>query len=514
MTQGKGSEKKKPTDSGSSSRWLWVGLIILAFLLGLAVRFYDLTDLPLDFHSTRQLHSALIARGMYYQNLQSAPEWQRERAVNQWKGEGLIEPQIMERLTAFTYSLIGAADLWAARIWSIFFWTLGGVFLVLLARDIVGWKGAAMASIFYMLWPYAAIASRAFQPESLSIASFVLALWLAYSWTQKPELGRALAAGLACGLAIYIKSTVVFMLAPAVLGFVLSTYPLRAAVKNLQVWLIAVLAILPYAIYNFYGIFILHLLGGQYALRFFPALWTDPVWYLQWIGEINQVVGLGVFLLAFAGGLVLSKKNSFGMFLGLFIGYIMYGFVFAYHISTHDYYQLPLMVPASLGLGLVFKTLVNTINEHRRKFGITVVVSFLLVFMVLKAWDVRVTLKRTDYRAEPAFWENLGKELGYDSRVTGLMSDYGYRLAYWGWLIVDPWLQNTDINVRELAGADINVLQELQDRLAQNDYFVVTQFAEYNNQPLLKEYLEKNYPEIIDREDVIVFDLRQNDQTK
>jgi hypothetical protein len=91
------------------------------------------------------------------------------------------------------------------------------------------------------------------------------------------------------------------------------------------------------------------------------------------------------------------------------------------------------------------------------------------------------------------------------------MTDYGYRLAYWGWLTVEPWLQTTDINVRELAGAEIDLQQELDRRLEESDFFVVTQFGEYNNQPMLKNYLEENYPLIIDRGNVFVFDLRQNE---
>lgn len=505
-------DRKSSTETKSASlpknRWLWIGLILLAFLLGLAVRLYDLTDLPLDFHPTRQLHSALITRGMYYQNFEDAPQWQRERAVNQWKAEGLIEPQIMQRLTSFTYRLIGAPELWAARLWAIFFWTLGGVFLVFLVRDITSLKGAAFASVFYMLWPYAAIASRAFQPESLSVASLILALWLAYRWIAKPTMGKAVAAGLACGIAIYIKSTVVFLLGPAVAGLVLTTFSLRSTVKNLQVWVVAGLAILPYAFYHIFGVYVLGLLGEQYALRFFPNLWLDPAWYLRWIGEMNHVVRLEIFLLAFGGGLTLSKKPAFGMFLGLFVGYILYGFIFSYHVSTHDYYHLPLLVPVSLGLGLVFKVLVDAVQENRKIFSHVVIILFIVGFMILKAWDVRVTFKRSEYRSEPAFWANLGEELGRDSRVTGLMSDYGYRLAYWGWLTVEPWLQIADINVREMAGAEIDLQQELERRLEESDYFVVTQFGEYNNQPLLRDYLEENYPMIIDNENVIVFDLR------
>lgn len=505
-------DRKSSTETRSgllpANHWVWIGLILLAFLLGLAARIYDLTDFPLDFHPTRQLHSALIARGMFYQDQTDSPEWQRDRAVSQWKAEGLIEPQIMQRLTAFIYRLIGAPELWAARLWAIFFWMLGGIFLVFLARDIAGWPGAALAIVFYMLWPYAAVASRAFQPESLSVASLILALWLSYRWIKEPTMKKTLTAGLACGIAIYIKSTVVFLLAPAVAGLILTTYSLRSAVKNLQVWLVAGLAILPYAVYHIYGVNILGLLGEQYALRFFPNLWIDLTWYLRWIGEMNHVIPLEIFLLSFGGALVLSKKPAFGMFIGLFIGYILYGFVFSYHVSTHDYYHLPLMAPVSLGLGIVFKVVIDAIHENRKVFSMAAIILFIVGFMALKAWDVRVTLKRSDYRSEPAFWANLGEELGRDVRATGLMTDYGYRLAYWGWLTVEPWLGTADINVRELAGAEIDLQQELERRLGENDYFVVTQFGEYNNQPLLKEYLEENYPLVIDREDVIVFDLR------
>ena len=297
--------------------WLWWAVIILAVILGITVRFYDLTDAPLDFHPTRQLHSALIARGMYYENLKDAPAWQKEMAVSQWKSEGLIEPQIMERLTALTYQLIGSEQLWAARIWSILFWTLGGVFLFLLAREIAGLEGAAIAIVYFFLWPYAVIASRAFQPEPLMVAAIIIGLWAAVRWTKNPNIVNAIATGVICGLAIYIKSVSVFFIAPALAGLVLSNYSFREAIKNRQIWLIGILSVLPYAIYHLYGVYILKLLGEQFSLRFFPNLWTDPAFYLRWIGEMNRVIGLEIFLLALAGSLIFPKKNVTGLFIGL-----------------------------------------------------------------------------------------------------------------------------------------------------------------------------------------------------
>ena len=144
---------------------LWVSLAII-FGVGLAIRLYGLTDPPLDFQPTRQLHSALMARGMYYQNLSAIPAWQRQMAVHQWKLEGLTEPPIMEHLVAFGYHLLGGVYLWVARLYSILFWMLGGIALFLLVRDISGSDGAIISLVYFLVLPYAAIASRAFIQDS------------------------------------------------------------------------------------------------------------------------------------------------------------------------------------------------------------------------------------------------------------------------------------------------------------------------------------------------------------
>ena len=100
---------EKQTVFGDKKWLLWAAVLVI-FVVGLAIRFYDLDDAPLDFHPTRQLHSALMARGMYYENLPNVPEWQRKLAVEQWKQEGLIEPPIMERLAALTYQIAGGGE--------------------------------------------------------------------------------------------------------------------------------------------------------------------------------------------------------------------------------------------------------------------------------------------------------------------------------------------------------------------------------------------------------------------
>ena len=92
---------------------------------------------------------------------------------------------------------------------------------------------------------------------------------------------------------------------------------------------------------------------------------------------MSRVVGLEIFLLALAGSLIFSKKKVAGLFIGLTIGYLLYGFTFSYHISTHDYYHLPLMVQVPLGLALVFKALVNAIEKEKMKFSKLIIAAVL-----------------------------------------------------------------------------------------------------------------------------------------
>ena len=49
-----------------------LSLVLSLLILGAVLRFYDLTDPPLDYHPSRQLRGAIIARSIYYQILPNA----------------------------------------------------------------------------------------------------------------------------------------------------------------------------------------------------------------------------------------------------------------------------------------------------------------------------------------------------------------------------------------------------------------------------------------------------------
>src|SRR5688572_23935991 len=151
-----------------SSRSIRFITLVLIFGAALAIRLYDLTDLPLDFHPTRQLLSALKARGMYYQTLENVSDEQRDFAIQQWKTRASVEPALLESIVAFTYRFTGE-QLWIARVYSSLFWIIGAVFLFMLAREFASVDGALASTAIYLFLPYAVAASRSFQPDPLMV---------------------------------------------------------------------------------------------------------------------------------------------------------------------------------------------------------------------------------------------------------------------------------------------------------------------------------------------------------
>jgi hypothetical protein len=136
---------EKSQNSFFGPPWL-VNLIVIAlFVLGFGIRMLDLTDLPLDFHPTRQFLSAIKARGMYYQYAQDVPEWQREMAVQQWKDADVFEPAVNEAVVAGLYLLFGD-HLWLARIASSLYCLLGG-------HRFCGWGNHCSSILFvHSIW--------------------------------------------------------------------------------------------------------------------------------------------------------------------------------------------------------------------------------------------------------------------------------------------------------------------------------------------------------------------------
>ncbi len=481
--------------------------ILFTMLLAIMVRLYDLDDLPLDFNATRQLHSATIARGMYYEHKADAEAWQRDLAVRQWKNQGLIEPQIMERLSAIGYQLVGQELLWLPRLLSILFWLLGGWALLSLLKSALSPIAALLGLAFFALLPFGVIASRAFMPDPLMVGMIALSYLAFYKFMHKQTLTSALIAGIIAGLTIYVKTTAVFFILFPFAAALLGSKNLGSLLKDKQVWLLGILTILPYALYFIYAYFVTGFLQSEFGLRFFPELWGEASFYFQWKGMLDSTIGFHWVLLALVGSLLIDNKDFRNLLLGAWLGYTIYGFTFAYHTITHDYYQLPAVLLTVMGLAALAHRVFSGGTRLSRGL-VTGLAAVFILAVILAAWTARVDLKRNDYRHEAVIWRELGNVLGKDAKVVGLTHDYGFRLYYWGWVASDNWLSSGDYRYRALADQEFDMSADFAQLVKDKDYFVVTLFNDFDNQPKLKNTLVNNYPVYASGDGYIIYDLK------
>ena len=210
-------------------------LVVLLLVMGLMLRLYDLTDPPIDFHSTRQLRGAIIARGMYYDMLPNPDPVLREQAIAFWGSTGQYEPSILEKITAYSYLLMREENWWIARIINSLFWIVGGIALYGLARRAASFTSALFALAYYVVLPFGVQASRSFQPDPGMFMWIILTIYFLYLSSEKPGWKWAVIAGLIGGMAILTKVIAVYIVGGAAIALVLYTLGIKRIWRNMQV---------------------------------------------------------------------------------------------------------------------------------------------------------------------------------------------------------------------------------------------------------------------------------------
>jgi hypothetical protein len=393
-------------------------------------------------------------------------------------------------------------------VYSSLFWLTGGIFLFLLAREFVSFEGALVGTAYYLILPYAIIASRSFQPDPLMLLLVLSFWWMFARWVRSPSWLSALLAALLGGLAIFVKFSAAFFVIGGALGLALSRFTLRAMLRDVRVWAIALLGALPAALYLVHGIFDSGL-GSQFKGRFVPALLLSPYNYLQWEVKASMAAG-GMFIMLGLLGLLLVQDRRLRFFLfGLWIAYILYGLFFDYHIATHDYYHLPLIPIVGLSLAPLGEWLFTQLSAATVQRWARAAAYAILIFGVFSVlWDVRNQMKAVDYRPQAAMWAAIGAQFDKEARVIALTQDYGSRLEYWGWRRFAIWPYLGDEDYSDIRAGVINFDGLFRRYSSRMSYFLVTDFDEFDRQAQLKARLFASYPVYSQGNGYLIFDLK------
>jgi 4-amino-4-deoxy-L-arabinose transferase-like glycosyltransferase len=493
-----------------SHPWLRAGAICALVVLGLGLRLINLTNPPLDYHADRQLHSAIIARGIYCQMTACGDESFRQTAIALWKGETVYEPQILERLVALTYILIGNETLWVIRILNAIFWLVGGAALFILARWMTSTDGAITALALYAILDFFVLINRAFLPETFMLMWTILASLALYRWMATHRWKWAILAGILSGVAILVKVVAVFPILCMLLLLVLANnqYKLKRIFSDPQVWFMGLVTVFIPSLYYLISI-------GPRSSGFFE-FWTlsfirllfQPSFYLAWLSFIHGLVGLSLLGLGLCGSFYLPRLGR-AVAWGWWLGYLLYGLFLPHQVSTHDYYNIflvPMLALSLAGLAKIFFTKLNS----QPTFSQVLVLGIALTGILYSAWLTRNTIMASNMRQEITAWKRMGEELPIDGEVVALTQDYGNRLRYYGNRSFILWPYSWDFDLTLKRGGNVGSFQENFNQYTTNaKYFLVSYFSELDVQGELKRMLYDHYPLIKQGDGYILFDLSQ-----
>lgn len=466
-------------------QWIAAGALLV---IGLAVRLIALDVPPMDFHPTRQYRSALIARAASEAALAPLSPVERGNAVAMAQAQADIEPELMEPIAAALYDMVGREDLRLPRAFAALGWLLGALAVWLLVRDSDTTGTAGLSALGLMLLtPYTIDSSRAFMPDpwmvGLTSATFVATI----SYDRRPWIGTLAVRVVVAAAAGYVKPMALLLIAPA---WLLSDVRRDGVVRGVLLAAFATgLAAAPAA---WYYVALLNSGNPVATDRFFPELWQRATYWSGWWTMVVRVVGVVPLLIALYG-LVAGRGPVARLLLGAWIGYLGLGLAFTHHISTHDYYSLPLipLVAASAALGL---SALARVGGPRVAWGAMAVVAG--AFVVSPGYGG--IYGNTDRaRTMAADYERIGELTGHSPRVVSLDGSYGFPLAYHARISTIQLTLSIDRAVSELAGRTSGALLN-QIRAVNGLYFAGTLQPELDADPLAARWLHERF-RLVDR---------------
>lgn len=478
-------------------------LILLVF--GAVLRFYDLTDPPLDYHPSRQLRGAIIARSIYYQLDPDADPQRRELAISIARSTGRFEAPILETLSAYTYRLLGSEQLWVGRAYSILFWLVGALFLYLIARRVSD-PTAALFSLGYMLLlPFAVQGSRVFQPDPGMTMWIVVAAYAFLRWQESPTWRWAVFSAVASGMAVLTKPVAVYIIAMGAIWIVLRRHSLSQTLRNLQVWGMALIMIaIPGGYYfsNRQGNIGTYFSNWTAALAY---LLKEPSFYVRWLSFLSDLIGFSSIALGLLG-IWLASDRLRPLLIGWWTGYFIYGLTVPYQMYTHSYYSLQLVPIVALSLTPLAEVVIARLKDLRGVWRWSLAL-WMLALVVYPAWLSITNARAEDNRAAPQYWAKIGALLPSEGKIIALTQSYGYPLMYYGWRKVALWQTSGEQELAALRGREKDFETIFANRLEGMDYFLVTALNQFEAQKDLKKMLYEKYPLIAEGNGYLIFDL-------
>lgn len=337
-------------------------IFILAIILfaGFILRLYKFNNPIADWHAWRQVDTSAVSRFLVkdgfdvfhprYYDLSNVPSGVHENP----QGYRFVEFPIYNLAQAFPYKIIGVLTIeeWG-RIVTIFSSLLSATFLYLIVKKHLNSRAGLFTAFFFTFIPFNIYYGRTILPDSSTVTAFLATIYFFDKWIDRESSKLNFFISLILASAsILLKPFSVFFFLP-IIFLAYSKYG-KDFIKNKKLWIFAILAVLPFALWR---IWMLQYPGGipqsgwllngnsiRFKGAFFHWIFADRI--------SNLILGYwGLPLLIIGILLKLSKKSNL-FFISFLVSSLMYVVVIATGNVQHDYYQILIMPSIAIYLAL------------------------------------------------------------------------------------------------------------------------------------------------------------------
>jgi len=338
-----------------------LGILALALL----PRLIHLDSRPLGRHAWRQCDTASVARNFHengYRILSPQIDWAIPGYVE-------MEFPLYPWVTSLGYAALGEAE-WLARLLAVAGSLLAIVFLYLIVGRIVSSTAGLWAAFFLAVLPLSLYFGRAIMPESWMLAASAAGIYWFLRWSEEDSWGFYLLSALAVTLACLLKLTNLYLGLPLLwLGW--RRYGSRVLLQW-KIWLHALLVAVPVGLWYWHAFH----LGATHGASFNILTTAGSDKWGNWslllsldfysrlvfgfiAGRLVTWVGFVLLIVA----LLLPRLNRRERLLDIwFLAVIVVLLIANQGAYDHEYYSLPLLLPAAGFLGKLFD---RRMESHR-----------------------------------------------------------------------------------------------------------------------------------------------------
>ncbi|MBA2661090.1 MAG: glycosyltransferase family 39 protein [Bradymonadaceae bacterium] len=342
-------------------RIIWVLLAIV--LLGMGLRSYQLTDPDIkDFHAWRQADTAAFAQGYLVENLNPfLPSIARYPCDLRAEPFGRVEAElpVVSWFAALPLAAIGMQSVppWYLRLISIGFFGATCLYLFLMVLKLGGRESEALLSVVaFSLLPLSVFFTRTIQPDGPALFFSTAFLYHLLTWLKDDRLQHGVLSALFGAVVFLLKISNAFLFFPAIYLFV-TRKGLWQSIKTPRHWAWGFAIIVPVIAWYMYArgfAWSFGVWGDRGSSKFtnWELFTSATIWRTlasRAAIDIFTVPGLALMVV----GLTQFRERELVRFATMWTGAVLLFIVAVLGgNNTHVYYQLPIVLPASLLIGV------------------------------------------------------------------------------------------------------------------------------------------------------------------